>query len=228
MQKQDAEDPSKPISGEHTNLTVDISLSTLNRSNCPDFTALIGHPLTTDEQVSLITTIFSEYNQPRVGNSLSRANHQTIIDVMDGVSTYVCLSSRDGWVNPLCIFGQALDSLAPHIRRRCLRFLLKTCGQQALLPESILISCSYEPTEGMQYRGGYADVWKGRYHDQDVAMKVLRVHQGRKNAKIIHVGYRRPSASINKLTTSRTRVSVGRSFGSPYKNSTTLAEFFPK
>ena len=77
----------------------------VNRPNLPDFSALISHPLTLEERISLITTIFSEYDQPKVGRSLSRADYQAIVDIMDEVSTYVLLPLRKGWIDPPCIFG---------------------------------------------------------------------------------------------------------------------------
>jgi len=39
------------------------------------------------------------------------------------------------------------------------------------------------------YRGGYGDVWKGKYHNQDVAVKVIRTYSTDELQKIIHVGY---------------------------------------
>ena len=38
------------------------------------------------------------------------------------------------------------------------------------------------------YRGGFADVWKGKYRDRDVAMKVLRTYSTSDLQKIIGVG----------------------------------------
>ena len=77
----------------------------VNRPNRPDFSALISHPLTVEERISLITTIFSEYDQPKAGRSLSRVDCQTIVDIMDEVSTYVLLPLREGWIDPPRIFG---------------------------------------------------------------------------------------------------------------------------
>jgi len=51
------------------------------------------------------------------------------------------------------------------------------------------------------YRGGFADVWKGKYRDRDVAMKVLRTYSTSDLQKIIGVGYRlRYLSRVNVLT----------------------------
>ena len=59
---------------------------------------------------------------------------------------------------------------------RCLRFLCKMCGGRALLPRPLIIAASYGQTEVPVGRGGFADVWKGRLGDRDVAVKVLRTY----------------------------------------------------
>ena len=38
--------------------------------------------------------------------------------------------------------------------------------------------------------GGYADVWKGKYQDHNVAVKVLRVHSMSDFEKVKRVGYK--------------------------------------
>jgi len=70
-----------------------------------------------------------------------------------------------------------LDSLAPEVRKSCLRTVYKICGHQALLPRALTIQLDSDLTGDALYGGGFADVWKGRYRDQDVAVKILRVYQ---------------------------------------------------
>lgn len=84
--------------------------------------------------------------------------------------------------------GQALDGLAPQIRRECLRSLYKICGRQALLPRSLGIPLCYDPTETPLRRGGFADVWRGRHHGQEVAAKALRVRSTDDFERIRKVG----------------------------------------
>ena len=96
LQGRDAEDTSEHTFGGHTNLTVHIPFSSMvNCSNRPDFKALISHSLTTDECISLITKIFSECIRPRVGSSLSKADYQTIVDIIYEASAYLLLPSRE-------------------------------------------------------------------------------------------------------------------------------------
>ena len=42
---------------------------------------------------------------------------------------------------------------------------------------SLAIPVSYDRTQNPLYRGGFADVCKGRSNAQDVAVKVLRTYQ---------------------------------------------------
>ena len=50
------------------------------------------------------------------------------------------------------------------------------CGRHALLPTSLKIPVSFERTDDVLYRGGFADVWKGEYRGRDVAVKVIRIY----------------------------------------------------
>ena len=44
-------------------------------------------------------------------------------------------------------------------------------------------------TGGAKYRGGYADVWKGNYQGQDVAVKVIRTYSNSDLPKIVGVSH---------------------------------------
>ena len=55
-------------------------------SEHPAWKQLINHTLTTDERISLITTIFVNYNQVGVVEQLSGDDAQTFIDTIDEVS----------------------------------------------------------------------------------------------------------------------------------------------
>ena len=102
-----------------------------------------------------------------------------------------------------------LDSLESQIRRECLRSLYRICGRHALLPRSLAILPHYDPMETPLYRGGFADVWKGEYDGQEVAVKVLKVSRASDFGQIRKVGCPRIVAWISELTVSR-RHSAGR------------------
>ena len=68
------------------------------------------------------------------------------------------------------------DTLALRRRRKCLGALRKLCGRHALLPRSVQITPTYDRSNDPQYRGGYAEVWKGKYQGRKVAVKVLIVY----------------------------------------------------
>ncbi|KAF9642812.1 kinase-like protein [Thelephora ganbajun] len=68
-----------------------------------------------------------------------------------------------------------LDSV-PSLRTQCLSALCRICGRQALLPRSVQIPLCYDQADTPLYHGGYAEVWKGRHQEREVAVKVLKVY----------------------------------------------------
>ena len=66
--------------------------------------------------------------------------------------------------------------------------MYRTCGRHALLPGALRVSVCYDQTSNALYRGGYADVWKGNLHGQDVAVKLIRTSSNDDSRKIINVG----------------------------------------
>ena len=81
-----------------------------------------------------------------------------------------------------------MSELAPVTRNKCLRLLYRTCGQYALLPRALKVPVCYNQAGNALYKGGYADVWKGKYRGQDVAVKIIRVYSTDKLQKVINVG----------------------------------------
>jgi hypothetical protein len=82
-----------------------------------------------------------------------------------------------------------LDGLVPLLRRKCLNVLCMICGCQGLLPRSVQILPCYDPKDKPLASGGSAEVWKGKYQGQDVAIKVLKVCQTSDFDKITRVGH---------------------------------------
>jgi len=119
----------------------------------PAWKRLISHTLPADERISLIVAIF-DTNEVGQVNHLDGGDAQAFVDVVD----------------------ETLDELAPQIRRNCLDFLRKICGRQRLLPKSVQIQVDYNRLDTPLYQGGFADIWRGRYQDYHVAVKVLRVY----------------------------------------------------
>ena len=50
------------------------------------------------------------------------------------------------------------------------------------------IPLCYDRLDTPRYRGGYADVWKGKHHDFPVAVKALRIYSTDEFSKIAKVG----------------------------------------
>ncbi|KAF9643195.1 kinase-like protein [Thelephora ganbajun] len=107
----------------------------------------------TNERISLITSIFSDPDEVKVLEHLSGNDAQAFVEVID----------------------ELLDKLPQQIYKDCLRYLYKTCGRHIILPKSLAIPLCYNPMEIPQTHGGFADVWKGQYNGREVAAKALRV-----------------------------------------------------
>ena len=54
------------------------------------------------------------------------------------------------------------------------------------------IPVSYDRMGNALFRGGYADVWKGKHCDQDVAVKVIRTYSNSDLQRIVGVNYSPP------------------------------------
>ena len=88
-------------------------------------------------------------------------------------------------------FCQALDrsDLSPRTRENSLRSLYRTCGRHALLPTSLKFPIPFERNGNALFRGGFADVWKGRHDGQDVAIKVIRIYSNSDLQRVIGVSF---------------------------------------
>lgn len=53
-------------------------------------------------------------------------------------------------------------------------------------PESLAIPNLHDRIRNALYRGGHADVRKRKYHNQNVAVKVIRTHSDDELQKVIH------------------------------------------
>ena len=156
-------------------------------SEDPAWKRLISHTLTTDERISLIRVIFSDGSQIKVVRNLSGDDAQNFIDVIDNVSAWTLSLLGDGSADShstLHPVNQALGDVESQTRMRCLRFLYRICGRLAVLPRSLAISPDFNRMESPVASGGFADVWKGYYQDQEVAVKVLKVYSGDGSEKI--------------------------------------------
>ena len=84
------------------------------------------------------------------------------------------------------------------------------CGYHARLPSTLNVLVDYDQTTSPLYRGGYADVWKGKYCGQDVAVKVLRIYSSEELQKVIKVScWLHPVSIHSALTISRAEVLQG-------------------
>ena len=86
--------------------------------------------------------------------------------------------------------GKALGTshLSPLTQKKSLRLLYRTCGHHTLLPSALIVSAHYDRAHNPPCKGGYADVWRGEYRGQDVAVKVLRTYKNRELRRMIKVG----------------------------------------
>jgi hypothetical protein len=83
-----------------------------------------------------------------------------------------------------------MPNVSPQIRKKCLRLSYRMCGRHSLLPGALKVPICYDRTGVALYRGGFADVWKGKHCGRAVAVKVLRTYSNSDLQKIIGVGCR--------------------------------------
>ena len=175
-------------------------------SGPPAWKQLISPTLAAHERIPLIMTIFSDCDEVDIVGHLCGEDFQTFVDVIDEASLQILPPRKNGsaCTLPKLLYSvdQTLDDLPPWIRRRCLRTLYRICSHTALLPRSLAIPLCYNPMENPLCRGGFADVWKGKYRGQDIAAKALRVYSKGNFEKIRRVGRRcsRLVAHIKELT----------------------------
>ncbi|KAF9643876.1 kinase-like protein [Thelephora ganbajun] len=162
-------------------------LRTLLTSDPPAWKRLISHPSSTNERISLLTSIFSERNEVKMIRHLSGDDARALVDVID----------------------ETLDRLPQQIHRRCLRYLHTICGRQALLPKSLQIPLCYNPTAIPECSSRFADVWKGRCNGREVAAKALRVYSTNDFEQIRKVGTPQLVVFVNELAASCTEVLQG-------------------
>jgi len=76
---------------------------------------------------------------------------------------------------------------------------------------SLQIPLCYNRSDIPQYRGGYADVWKGEHQGRPVAAKVLRVYSTSDFDKIRRVGclYSISNVLIGELTVNHVEILQG-------------------
>lgn len=76
---------------------------------------------------------------------------------------------------------QALDVATiaqnKNLWKGCLKFLCRICGHHNLLPRSYKLTFALQKGDKPVGSGGFAEIWRGFYNGQRVAVKVLRVYE---------------------------------------------------
>ena len=140
------------------------------------------------EHISLVTMIFSDKNQAKMVSNLSGKDAQTFVDKLNEVRSHnPSFEAVAPWLKPLIFFNKVLDYLAPQMHRRCLRYLYRICGGQALLPRSLEIPLCYDPAENAAFHGGHTDVWKGQHEGREVSIHVYKTLPGDDTERIKRV-----------------------------------------
>ena len=71
-------------------------------------------------------------------------------------------------------------------RRRIEQISLKICGLAGQIPSSYILSTGLSKSDETAFvAGGFADVYRGKYNETNVALKVVRV-AGKKNIRKAH------------------------------------------
>lgn len=163
----------------------------LTGPNLPSWKRLICGPPATHERIALIPIILSNQDEVEMVRNLCNDDAQSFIDVIHEARSYTLYLRRMSSLTPTLRLEpviQTLDDLDPPLRKKCVRFLYNLCDHYALLPKSLDIQVSIDQTEPPLCHGGFAEVWKGKFHDKEIAIKRLRVYQSSNHEKIRRVG----------------------------------------
>ena len=74
----------------------------------------------------------------------------------------------------------------PALRRRYVKALIRLSGATGLYPDSLLLE-GIETMGDAVGGGGFADIFKGRHLNQEIAVKVLKVYQKSDIEKLLKV-----------------------------------------
>ncbi|KAF9781558.1 kinase-like domain-containing protein [Thelephora terrestris] len=138
---------------------------TLADSNAPAWKRLISDAFPPHEIVSVIKEIFASESEVKTVCHLLGDTAQTFINIIHE--------------------ALGLQDFPPRLREKCLAVLCRICGRQGLLPTALQIPISYNRSDIPLYRGGFADVWKGKLQGRHVAVKVIRIYSTTNSAKVI-------------------------------------------
>ena len=70
-----------------------------------------------------------------------------------------------------------------------MKLLYKICARHTLYPTSLRITLCDNPSEVVLFQGGFGDVSRRKYQEQEVAVKKLRTYSTSDLQMIIHVGW---------------------------------------
>lgn len=165
------EDPGMDESAPHltsVNLRDSTTASPLESGcNTLAYGRLIRYAFTLRELPPVANGILSSETEDEPIHSLPARDAQELIDQLD---------------RSLC----HTPDLPSWTRKICLKLLYMMCGHHALLPSALKVPVCYDQSSHALYRGGYADVWKGEYHGQDTAVKVIRTYSNVELQKVIN------------------------------------------
>ncbi|KAL0956192.1 hypothetical protein HGRIS_002350 [Hohenbuehelia grisea] len=89
---------------------------------------------------------------------------------------------------------------AAKLHMQCFHALRKLCGRCGTLPSDCSISDGLEKdSDDALLSGGFADVWKGKYKGEPVALKVLRIY-GRDNLQKVKMSFCREAIVWQRLS----------------------------
>ena len=137
----------------------------------------------------------------KIIRSLSGVDAQNFVDVISVISGVRLPFGplRELKLMPAHSVCQALETLelpSKKVRKRCVKALYEKCGRNNMLPVSLQIPLCYDRQGYPVRRGGYADVWRGKYCDQDVAVKVIRTYSLPDLRNIVQVGHWLPPSHV--------------------------------
>ena len=150
----------------------------------PDFSQVVSGALTKlaaegGTRLSSLDTIISRSGDGSLDIQLGNEEVETLVETLDKVQFTPENPSVFSQVSNFQLVREIRDR---EVRDCCLLILAEVCRANIILPRSYIVS---NVVRGEKWKiGRFADIWKGKVGTEDVCIKVFRMHEARKQAKI--------------------------------------------
>jgi len=136
-----------------------------------------------ETRLSSLATIISQSGDGSPDIGLGSEEVETLVETLDKVQFSPWNRSAFSQVSNFQLVREIQDR---EVRDCCLRILSQVCRTNVILPKSHIVP---DVVTGNKWKiGRFAHIWMGKLGTGDVCLKVFRMHEARKQARIKGVG----------------------------------------